>query len=78
MRLHPRFCEDGTGTVTVLFRHRAVDHARKEHLDAAEVGVYQVRGGRITCTQMFHADSAAVARFLRDAQEAQGTAGTEV
>ena len=31
------------------------------------VGVYDIRGDKIVRSQMFHADSAAVARFLKEA-----------
>ena len=30
----------------------------------AEVGMYRIRDGRVAASQMFHADSAAVIRFL--------------
>ena len=71
-RLDARVWGDGAGTVSALFRHRAVDPARGEQLDAPEVSIYQLRDGRIVRSQMFHADSAAVARFLRDAHEQAG------
>lgn len=75
VRLDPRIWGDGAGTVSVLFRHRAVEPVHGERLDAAEVGIYEVRDGRIVRSQMFHADSAAVARFLHDAQTVTPASG---
>jgi ketosteroid isomerase-like protein len=62
-RLDPSFLEDEGDTVAAIFRHRAVDPVRGERLDVPEVGVYVIRAGKIVRSQMFHADSAAVARF---------------
>jgi uncharacterized protein len=70
IKLDPHFWGDGAGTVCVLFRHRAVDPMRGVRLDAPEVSIYQVQDGRIARSQMFHADSAAIAQFLHDAQSA--------
>lgn len=70
IKLDPRFWGDGAGTVCVLFRHRAVDAKRGVRLDAPEVSIYQVRDGQVARSQMFHADSAAVAQFLADAAAA--------
>jgi uncharacterized protein len=64
--LHAHFWSDGAGTVCVLFRHRAVAPAGGERFDAPEVSIYQVRDDRVVRSQMFHADSAAVVRFLGD------------
>jgi uncharacterized protein len=64
--LDPTFLEGQDGTVSVLFRHRAVDHERGEHLDAAEVGVYSLRAGKIIRSQMFHENTAALLRFLSE------------
>jgi uncharacterized protein len=56
---------DGEGdTVAVLFRARAIDASQRLFV-APEVGIYTVRDGAIVRSQMFHADGAAVARFLR-------------
>ena len=57
-------------TVCALFRHRAVDPATGRRIDAPEISVYQVRDGRVVRSTMFHADSAAVARFLTDTSAA--------
>jgi ketosteroid isomerase-like protein len=64
----------GPDTVCVLFRHRAVDPKRGTRFDAPEIGVYQVRDGKVVRSQMFHADSTAVARFLTDAAAVPSTA----
>ena len=48
----------------VLFTHRAVDRPCGRRLAEPEVSVYRVREGRVVRSQMFHADSAAVAGFL--------------
>jgi uncharacterized protein len=58
------FAEGDDGTVTAVFRHRAVDPVTNERYDDFEVGVYSVSGGKVIRSQMFHADSAAVLRFL--------------
>jgi ketosteroid isomerase-like protein len=63
-RLDAQFVSDGAGTVCAVFRLRAVDPVSGVRFDAPEVGVYQVRGERVVRSQMFHADSAAVMRFL--------------
>ena len=76
VRMDPRFWGDGAGTVCVLFRHRAVDAARGVRLDAPEVSIYGVRDGCVVRSQMFHADSAAIARFLADAEAAAAAEGT--
>jgi ketosteroid isomerase-like protein len=63
-RLDAQFFSDGAGTVCAVFRLRAVDPVSGARFDSPEVGVYQVRGERVVRSQMFHADSAAVVRFL--------------
>ena len=70
LRLDATFWGNSSGTVCALFRHRAVDPASGTRLDAPEVGIYQVRDGRVLRSQMFHADSAALAQFLARAQAA--------
>jgi len=65
-RLDAQFFSDGAGTVCAVFRHRAVDPESGARFDAPEVGVYQVRDEHVVRSQMFHADSAAAAAFLRD------------
>ena len=67
VRLDPHLWGDASDTVCALFRHRAVNPERGTRLDAPEVGVYQVRDGKVVRSQMFHADSTAVVRFLTDA-----------
>ncbi|GLP83606.1 nuclear transport factor 2 family protein [Mycobacterium antarcticum] len=68
IKLDPQFWGDDSGRVCVLFRHRALNPTRGTRLDAPEVSIYQVYGGKVVRSQMFHADSAAVAQFLADAQ----------
>jgi uncharacterized protein len=68
IKLDPQLWGDGAGTVCVLLRHRAVDPRRRVRLDLPEVGIYHVRRGRVARSQMFHADSSAVAEFLSDAR----------
>ena len=63
-RLDAQVVSDGAGTVCAVFRLRAVDPVSGARFDAPEVGVYEVRGGRVVRSQMFHADSAVVVRFL--------------
>jgi ketosteroid isomerase-like protein len=70
MRLGARFWGDDSGTVCVLFRHRAADPVSGARFDAPEVGIYQVRHEQVVRSQMFHADSDAVVRFLRDVEHA--------
>lgn len=77
VKLDPRFWGDGAQTVCVLFHHRALDRVRGTRLDAPEVGIYQVHDGRVVRSQMFHADSAAVARFLADAGAAPTSTAEE-
>jgi ketosteroid isomerase-like protein len=68
VKLDARFWGDDAGTVCVLFRHRAVDPHRGVRLDCPEVSIYNVRDGKVVRSQMFHADSSAVAEFLTKAQ----------
>ena len=65
-RLDARFWGDGAGTVCAVFRHRALDPENGARFDAPEVGIYRIRDQRVARSQMFHADSAAVVRFLGD------------
>jgi hypothetical protein len=48
-----------------VFRHRAVDRERGDQLHGPEVGIYQIRDGKIVRSQMFHADSAGGAQPAR-------------
>jgi uncharacterized protein len=66
-RLDPTFLDGEGDTVGVVFRHRAVDR-RGDRLDGPEVGIYEIRGGKVVRSRMFHADSAAVAGFLERAR----------
>lgn len=60
----PQFVYTGGGTVVVLFRHRARDPRTGLTLDGPEVGVYDVAGGRIVSSRMFHFDPSVLTRFL--------------
>jgi uncharacterized protein len=61
--LSPGFIDGDGDTVAVLFRARGID-ASGDRFDAPEVGIYKARSARIVRSQMFHADAAAVVRFL--------------
>jgi ketosteroid isomerase-like protein len=63
-RLDATFMDGPDGNVSVLFHHRAVDAGTGERIDDLEVSVYRVRDDKVVRSQMFHADSAALARFL--------------
>lgn len=65
-KLDAMFLEADDGTVAAIFRHRAVD-AGGRRLESPEVGVYELRDGRIARSRMFHFDTAALRRFLDDA-----------
>jgi ketosteroid isomerase-like protein len=65
--LDARFQQGEAGTVTAVFRHRAVDPRRGARLDELEVGVYEVRDGKVARSQMLHADPAALVAFLEEA-----------
>lgn len=67
-QLDAQFFSDGAGTVCAVFRHRAVDPVSGARFDAPEVGVYRIRDDRVVRSQMFHADSAAVAAFVSRTQ----------
>jgi ketosteroid isomerase-like protein len=67
-RLDAEFCDGPGDTVVALFRHRAVNPVTGERFDEPEVSVYEVRGGRVVRSRMFHADSLAVAGFARRCQ----------
>jgi ketosteroid isomerase-like protein len=66
--MNATFMEGDGDTVGAVFRHRAVDPERGERFDGAEVGIYEIRAGKIVRSQMFHADSAAVLGFLERAR----------
>lgn len=66
-KLDARFTEGTDGLVTAIFRHRANDPERREQLQGDEVGVYEVRDGKVVRSQMFHFEQGTLARFLREA-----------
>jgi ketosteroid isomerase-like protein len=72
--LEPRFCGNDAGTVYVQFRQRGADPASGARFDAPVVSVYQIRDQLIVRSQMFHADSDAVVRYLRDVGHADQSA----
>jgi ketosteroid isomerase-like protein len=69
-RLDATFLAGDGDAVCALFRLRAVDPEGDRRLDAPEVGVYEIRDDRVVRSQMFHADSRAMARFLEEAGRA--------
>jgi ketosteroid isomerase-like protein len=73
--LDPIILESDGDMLGVVFRHRAVDRERGARLESPEVGIYETRGGKIVRSQMFHADSAAVARFLEGARGSRTPGG---
>ena len=74
-RLDAQFWGDA-GTVCAVFRHQAVDPLSGKRFDAPEVGIYRVSDGRVVQSQMFHADSAAVKRYLERCRPRRRTIGT--
>lgn len=65
-RLDATFAGAEDGTVVAVFRHRAVAPACGRRLDEPEVAVYRLRAGKVVRSQMFHADPAALLRFLAE------------
>jgi ketosteroid isomerase-like protein len=68
-RLEAVFIDGEGDTVAAVFRHKAVDPDSGRRLDAPEVGIYQVRDGKVVRSQMFHADTAALLRFLAETED---------
>lgn len=62
--LNARFQDGPDGTVTAVFFHRATDPSTGLELTGDEVGVYELRGGQIVRSQMFHFNQGALRRFL--------------
>lgn len=50
--------------IVVLWRQRGAAADGSREFDEPAVSVYRLRGGRVVESQMFHADTAAVRRFL--------------
>jgi ketosteroid isomerase-like protein len=68
-RLEAVFIDGEGDTVAAVFRHKAVDPDSGRRLDAPEVGIYQVRDGKVVRSQMFHADTAALLCFLAETED---------
>ena len=64
-RLEPRFLTDGDHVI-ILWRQKGKS-AGGEIFDMPAVSVYQMKGGRIIDSRMFHFDTAAVIGFLERA-----------
>jgi uncharacterized protein len=64
VKLDATFTETDDGRVVALFRHRAFDPERGERLDTPEIGVYEVREGKVARSQMFHFDPLPLDGFL--------------
>ena len=62
-RLAASFLDAGE-QVVVLWQQRGRAASGSRESDMPAVSVYRLRGGRIVESQMFHADAAAVRRFL--------------
>lgn len=73
-RLGATFLEADDGTVAASFRHRAVDAVAGRRIECPEVGVYELRDGRIVRSRMFHYDTGELTRFLQAAQSSKETA----
>jgi len=67
----PTFLEGDDDTVGAVFRHRAFDPSSGDRLDGAEVGVYEIRDGKVVRSQMFHADPASLLSFLERARRGE-------
>lgn len=65
-RMNPRIVAEHGGAVVVEYRQRALA-PHGERFEAPVVGLYEVRDGRFAKARMFHLDTAAILRFLRDA-----------
>ena len=62
----PVFLDSGTGTIAVCFRHQARNPETGSELDTPEVGVYEVAGGRVIASTMYHLNPAELAAFLAE------------
>lgn len=71
--MDPRVVAANDREVVVLYRQRALDPAG-ERFDAPVVGLYEVHEGKFARAQMFHFDTAAVVKFLANAQHRLGRA----
>jgi hypothetical protein len=62
----PAFVDSGTGTIAVCFRHQAPNPDTGSELDTPEVGVYEVAGGRVIASTMYHLNPAELTTFLAE------------
>jgi ketosteroid isomerase-like protein/uncharacterized protein YciI len=67
--LDPEFLAGGD-RVAVVWRQRGRDAATGERFDMPAMSLYELRGGRIVDSRMFHFDAGAAAAFLRRAKPA--------
>ena len=58
-----KFLDAGDDYVIVLWRQRGIN-SRGEKFDAPVVSVYKMRGSKIVESQMFHADTKTLVKFL--------------
>jgi ketosteroid isomerase-like protein len=72
-RMDPRVVAANDREVVVLYRQRGLDPSG-ERFDAPVVGLYEVHEGKFARAQMFHFDTAAVVKFLTEAQRRRGPA----
>jgi ketosteroid isomerase-like protein len=61
--MDPRVVAASEEKVVVLWRQRGVSRAG-ERFDGQVLGLYEVRGGKLTRAQMFYFDTAALVNFL--------------
>jgi ketosteroid isomerase-like protein len=66
--MDPKFADLDDDTVVAVFRHRAVAPRTGARLDTPQVGVYELRDGRVCRSRMFHFDPNELVRFVRSAQ----------
>jgi uncharacterized protein len=71
-RMDPQVVATSEDDVVVLYQQRGVSPSG-ERFQTPVLGIYRVRGGKLTRAQMFYFDTAAVLRFL----EANGARGRD-
>ena len=64
-RMDARVVATNGDEVTVLWHQRGVNK-KGERFDGEVLGLYRLRGGKLTRAQMFYFDTVAVARFLQN------------
>lgn len=68
-RMDPRVVGANEHEVVVLYHQRGVSPAGDRY-DGEVLGLYEIRGGKLTRAQMFYFDEAGAARFLAKAESA--------